>query len=112
MWSLLQDQQREIEDLKNRNHGSDGVGGPGDGHSRQLSRAGMLKAAALGVAGVAGAGALLNQQGGIAQASLGEGQSSFSSATTTPTVTITNTSTGDALDATATTTAANAAIRA
>jgi hypothetical protein len=58
----------------------------------------MLKAAALGVAGVAGAGALLNEQGGVASADLGEGQSSFSSAAS-PTVHITNTGTGRALNA-------------
>ncbi len=59
-------------------------------HDCRVTRAGVLKAAALGVAAVAGAGTLLWQETGVAGATASEGKTSFASSTTAPTVTATN----------------------
>jgi hypothetical protein len=69
-----------------------------DGGAKAVNRAQLLKAGALGVVGVVGAGAALQGSTGTASArSVVEGQTSFANRTTTPTVTITNQGTGSAL---------------
>jgi hypothetical protein len=100
IWTLLQDQQRKIDELESRGATVNGSGHSADDETKRLSRAGLLRTAALGVAGVAGAGALLNEQAGAAGAAIDEGQTAFSSATSSPTISIKNAAAGEALFAT------------
>jgi hypothetical protein len=101
MWDMLNKQQRRIEELEHdrRNRRGD-LAEPQLPDQRRLSRAGLLRSAALGVVAVAGASIVIEEQTGVAGATGGEGQTRFSSTSSKPTVTVVNKSTGEALTAT------------